>query len=70
MRFAYNVIESGTERILGGGISKEGLFDTAHDYMAAEILTWQAANYQHLNFDLVEISEEEYRRITGSEYDD
>jgi hypothetical protein len=38
--------------------------------MAAEILTWQAANYQHLNFDLVEISEEEYRRITGSEYDD
>jgi hypothetical protein len=35
-RFAYEIREFGTDKLLGGGCSKEGAFETAAQFMESE----------------------------------
>ena len=66
MQFAYEIVEFGTGRILGGGLSAPGKFGTAEEFMTRERAELQDLQLQGqmqpgLTWTLREISVEAYK---------
>lgn len=62
MQFAYEIVEFGTGRILGGGLSLPGKFGTAEEFMIKEREELETQVRPGLTFTLREISVEKYKQ--------
>lgn len=62
MQFAYEIVEFGTGRVLGGGLSQPGKFGTAEEFMIKERAELEQLARPGQMFTLREIPVEQYKR--------
>jgi hypothetical protein len=62
MQFAYEIVEFGTGRVLGGDLSQPGKFGSAEEFMTIERAELEKLARPGQTFTLREISVEQYKR--------